>query len=89
MKNATELDVDAISDGKDVFVGAILEHIEEAGIHSGDSISVMPPQSLSKEIIEKVYKNTKEIAINLGVVGLLNIQFAIFEDEIYMIGYIW
>ncbi|MCZ6104503.1 carbamoyl-phosphate synthase large subunit [Campylobacter ureolyticus] len=85
LKNATELDVDAISDGKDVFVGAILEHIEEAGIHSGDSISVMPPQSLSKEIIEKVYKNTKEIAINLGVVGLLNIQFAIFEDEIYMI----
>ncbi|NLY03652.1 MAG: carbamoyl-phosphate synthase large subunit [Campylobacter sp.] len=85
LQNAVEVDVDAISDGKDVFVSAILEHVEEAGIHSGDSVSMMPPFSLSQEIVEKIYSYTKDIAINLGVVGLLNIQFAVYKGEIYMI----
>lgn len=83
--DATELDVDAISDGENVYVGAIMEHIEEAGIHSGDSASILPPQNLSKEMIELVYEQTRQIAVNLGVVGLMNIQFAIYEDELYII----
>lgn len=82
---ATELDIDAISDGKDVFIGALLEHVEEAGIHSGDSVSITPPPNLSQEMVDEIYKQTKKIAINLGVVGLLNIQFAIYENEIYII----
>lgn len=85
LQDAVEVDVDAISDGKEVFVGAILEHVEEAGIHSGDSVSMMPPLSLSKDIINQIYSYTKDIAINLGVVGLLNIQFAVYEGKIYMI----
>ncbi|WP_169753318.1 carbamoyl-phosphate synthase large subunit [Campylobacter mucosalis] len=85
LQDATELDVDAISDGKDVYIGAIMEHIEEAGIHSGDSACILPPQSLSDEMIKKVRTQTKDIALNLGVVGLLNIQFAIYENELYMI----
>ena len=83
--DATELDVDAISDGKDVYIGAIMEHIEEAGIHSGDSASILPPMSLSDEMIDNVNSVTKEIALSLGVIGLMNIQFAIFENELYMI----
>lgn len=83
--DATELDVDAISDGKDVYIGAIMEHIEEAGIHSGDSASILPPMSLSEEMIDNVNSVTKEIALSLGVIGLMNIQFAIFENELYMI----
>ncbi|MDA3055365.1 MULTISPECIES: carbamoyl-phosphate synthase large subunit [unclassified Campylobacter] len=83
--DAVELDVDAISDGKDVYIGAIMEHIEEAGIHSGDSASILPPMSLSEDMIDLVNRQTKEIAINLGVVGLMNIQFAIYENELYMI----
>ncbi|NLK65946.1 MAG: carbamoyl-phosphate synthase large subunit [Campylobacteraceae bacterium] len=82
---ATELDIDAISDGKDVFIGALLEHVEEAGIHSGDSVSITPPPNLTKEMVDEIYQQTKKIAINLGVVGLLNIQFAIYKDEIYII----
>lgn len=85
LQDATELDVDAISDGKDVYIGAIMEHIEEAGVHSGDSASILPPRSLSDEMIKKVEFATKQIALNLGVVGLMNIQFAIFEDELYII----
>ncbi|MBQ2431374.1 MAG: ATP-grasp domain-containing protein, partial [Campylobacter sp.] len=83
--DAVELDVDAISDGKDVYIGAIMEHIEEAGIHSGDSASILPPMSLSEDMIDLVNRQTKEIALNLGVVGLMNIQFAIYENELYMI----
>ena len=83
--DATELDVDAICDGRDVYIGAIMEHIEEAGIHSGDSASILPPLSLSAEMIDLVSRQTKEIALNLGVVGLMNIQFAIFENELYII----
>ncbi len=85
LQNATELDVDAISDSKNVYIGAIMEHIEEAGVHSGDSASILPPQSLSSEMIAKVENATKQIALNLGVVGLMNIQFAIYENELYII----
>ena len=85
LQDATELDVDAISDSKDVYIGAIMEHVEEAGIHSGDSASILPPRSLSPEMIERVENATKQIALNLGVVGLMNIQFAIFEGELYII----
>ena len=85
LQDATELDVDAISDGKDVFIGAIMEHVEEAGIHSGDSLSVLPPFTLKKEMIDKINKTTKDIALKLGVVGLMNVQYAIYEDELYII----
>ncbi len=85
LQDAKELDVDAICDGKEVYIGAIMEHIEEAGIHSGDSACILPPMSLSDEMIKKVEKQTRDIALNLGVVGLMNIQFAIYENELYMI----
>ncbi|MDO5045226.1 carbamoyl-phosphate synthase large subunit [Campylobacter sp.] len=85
LQDATELDVDAISDGKDIYIGAIMQHIEEAGIHSGDSACILPPMSLSSEMIKKVESQTRDIALNLGVVGLMNIQFAIYQNELYMI----
>jgi carbamoyl-phosphate synthase large subunit len=82
---AIEVDVDAISDQKDVYIGAIMQHIEEAGIHSGDSACSLPPISLSKEIQKEIEKKTKEIALGLDIKGLLNIQYAVYQDEIYMI----
>ena len=85
LDRAIELDVDAVSDGTDVYIGGILQHIEEAGIHSGDSACSLPPVSLSKTQMEEVENLTKKIAINLGVYGLLNIQFAIHKDKIYLI----
>ncbi len=85
LDHAIELDVDAISDGKEVYIGAIMQHIEEAGIHSGDSACILPTQSISKELQEKIEKQTMQIALNLGVVGLLNIQYAIYENEVYLI----
>ncbi|WP_170018840.1 carbamoyl-phosphate synthase large subunit [Campylobacter sp. RM16190] len=85
LQDAIELDVDAISDSKDVYIGAIMQHIEEAGIHSGDSACILPPMSLSNEMIKKVERQTRDIALNLGVVGLMNIQFAIYQNELYMI----
>ncbi|MDR0468247.1 MAG: carbamoyl-phosphate synthase large subunit [Campylobacteraceae bacterium] len=85
LDGAIEVDVDAISDGKDVYIGGIMQHIEEAGIHSGDSACSLPAVSLSDEIIKKIEENTKLIALNIGVIGLMNIQFAIFKDDVYMI----
>ena len=85
LDRAIEVDVDAISDGKDVYIGAIMQHIEEAGIHSGDSACSLPPLSISKEIQKQIETKTKEIALGLGVKGLMNIQYAIYQDEIYMI----
>ncbi|CAD7288955.1 Carbamoyl-phosphate synthase large chain [Campylobacter majalis] len=85
LQDATELDVDAVSDGVDVYIAGIMEHIEEAGIHSGDSACILPAQSLSDEMIKQIQTQTKTIALNLGVIGLLNIQFAIFEGNLYMI----
>ncbi len=85
LNNAIELDVDAISDGKDVYIGAIMQHIEEAGIHSGDSACALPTISISDRLLEEIKIQTANIALGLGVVGLMNIQYAIFEDEIYLI----
>lgn len=90
LSGAVELDVDAICDGTDVHVAGIMQHIEEAGVHSGDSACSLPPYSLSKEIIEEIKVQTKALAHGLNVVGLMNIQFAIKPDdqgvdEIYLI----
>ncbi|MDD5156648.1 carbamoyl-phosphate synthase large subunit [Sulfurimonas sp.] len=85
LDQAIELDVDAICDGTDVYIGSVMQHIEEAGIHSGDSACSLPPVNLSAEMIEKVEQQTKVIALGLGVVGLMNVQYAIYKDEIYLI----
>ena len=83
--NAMEVDVDAISDGKEVYVAGIMQHIEEAGIHSGDSACCLPPISIKESLIEQLKSQTKTLAIALKVVGFLNIQFAIKNDDIYVI----
>ena len=85
LNNAIELDVDAISDGKEVYIGSLMQHIEEAGIHSGDSACILPTISISNELIAKIEKQTMDIALNLGVVGLMNVQYAIYENEVYLI----
>ena len=85
LDHAIELDVDAISDGKDVYIGSIMQHIEEAGIHSGDSACSLPTVSISDKLIKDIENQTKAIALGLGVKGLLNIQYAIYKDEIYLI----
>ena len=83
--NAMEIDVDAISDGKDVYVAGIMQHIEEAGIHSGDSACCLPPVSIKNKLIEDLKDQTKKLALSLKVIGFLNIQFAIKNDEIFVI----
>jgi carbamoyl-phosphate synthase large subunit len=85
LDNAIELDVDAICDGKDVYIGSVMQHIEEAGIHSGDSACSLPPVSISDALQEEVKEQTAAIALGLGVVGLMNIQYAIHKGEIYLI----
>ncbi|PHS39147.1 MAG: carbamoyl phosphate synthase large subunit [Sulfurovum sp.] len=85
LDNAIELDVDAICDGKDVYIGSVMQHIEEAGIHSGDSACSLPPMSISEALQEEVKEQTAAIALGLGVVGLMNIQYAIHKGEIYLI----
>ncbi len=85
LSNATELDVDALSDGKEVFVAAIMEHIEEAGIHSGDSACVIPPQNLSKELKDRVIDYTTKLALELKTIGLINMQMAVKDNIIYIL----
>jgi len=85
LDRAIELDVDCITDGKDVYIGGIMQHIEEAGVHSGDSACSLPPMSLSDELIKEVEQKTKNMALNLGVKGLMNTQYAIYQDKIYLI----
>jgi carbamoyl-phosphate synthase large subunit len=85
LDRAIEVDVDAISDQTDVYVGAIMQHIEEAGIHSGDSACSLPPISLSEDIQKEIESKTKDIALGLNIKGLLNIQYAVYRDEVYMI----
>ncbi len=85
LEDAVELDVDAVSDGEDVLVGAVMEHIEEAGIHSGDSATCIPPYTLEDQLIERVKEHTKKLARALNVYGLMNVQFAVKDDEIYVI----
>jgi len=85
LDHAVEIDVDAISDGEETIIGGIMEHIEEAGIHSGDSACVIPPPSLRPEILDKIKEHTRALAGELGVVGLMNIQYAVKDDTIYVI----
>ncbi|MCK5541140.1 MAG: carbamoyl-phosphate synthase large subunit, partial [Desulfobacterales bacterium] len=85
LEEAFELDVDAISDGENTIIAGMMEHIEEAGIHSGDSACVLPPFSISKEHIDEMTKATKAIAKELLVKGLMNIQFGIMDDKVYII----
>ena len=85
LEDAVEIDVDAISDGEDVVVAGIMEHVEMAGIHSGDSACSLPPYSLSSSLVEKIKGQTIELAQALHVVGLMNIQFAVYENEVYVL----
>jgi len=85
LDDATELDVDAISDGRQVIIGGIMEHVEEAGVHSGDSACVLPPISMSKKILEEIKRQTKLLAMELKVNGLINIQFAVKDNQIYIL----
>ncbi len=85
LNQAVEVDVDAICDGTEVMIGGIMEHIEEAGVHSGDSACSLPPHNLSAEIQEEIKRQTCEMAMALKVVGLMNVQFAIQGDEIYVL----
>jgi carbamoyl-phosphate synthase large subunit len=85
LEDATEVDVDALCDGTDVWIGGIMQHVEEAGVHSGDSACVLPPHSLGEEMLEQIRTATREIALALGVVGLLNVQYAVAAGELYVI----
>ena len=85
LSNAIEVDVDALSDGTETYIAGIMEHIEEAGIHSGDSACALPPQTLSKDILNKIISQTTILAKALNVIGLMNIQFAIQEDKIFVL----
>ncbi|MEH6545648.1 MAG: carbamoyl-phosphate synthase large subunit [Sneathiella sp.] len=85
LQNAIEVDVDCLCDGETVFVAGIMEHIEEAGIHSGDSACSLPPHTLSDNLIHEIKRQTKAMALALNVVGLMNVQFAIKEDIIFIL----
>ena len=79
LENAIEVDVDALCDGKETWVGGIMQHVEEAGVHSGDSACVLPPHSLGGEMLDQIRAATRELALHIGVVGLLNVQYAVVD----------
>ena len=85
LEDAIEIDVDAICDGQTTIIGGIMEHIEEAGVHSGDSACVLPPQGLPHFLLEQIKAHTRALARELGVVGLMNIQFAVKDEEIFVL----
>jgi carbamoyl-phosphate synthase large subunit len=85
LEEATEVDVDALADGEDVVIGGVMEHIEEAGVHSGDSSCVLPPVSLSPSVLARIRDYTKRLAKALQVVGLMNVQYAIQRDTVYVL----
>jgi len=85
LQNAIELDVDAVCDGNEVLIGGIMEHIEQAGIHSGDSACVIPTQSLSPAVLDTIRDYTRKIALGLGVVGLVNLQLAVKDHVVYVL----
>jgi carbamoyl-phosphate synthase large subunit len=85
LEDAIEIDVDALCDGTEVYIGGVMEHIEEAGIHSGDSACALPPVTLGRSDIESVRKATEAIAHGIGVVGLLNVQYALKDDVLYVL----
>jgi carbamoyl-phosphate synthase large subunit len=85
LENAIEVDVDALGDGEEVAVAGIMQHVEEAGVHSGDSACVLPPMSLGEEMLEEIRATTRRIALELGVVGLINIQYGVAGGELYVL----
>ena len=85
LDNAIEAEADAISDGTDAFVPAVMEHIELAGVHSGDSACVIPPISIPEKHIETIIEYTRKIAVEMGVIGLMNIQYAVHNDAVYIL----
>lgn len=85
LEDAIEIDVDALYDGEHMYLGGVMEHIEEAGIHSGDSACVLPPVTLGPDVLERVHRATEQIAAGVGVRGLINIQFALASDVLYVI----
>ena len=85
LENAIEVDVDALADGETVHVAGIMQHVEEAGVHSGDSACVIPPMSLGEEMLEEIRATTERIALELGVIGLINIQYGVAGGELYVI----
>jgi carbamoyl-phosphate synthase large subunit len=85
LEDAIEVDVDAICDGKKTIIGGIMEHIEEAGIHSGDSSCVLPPDTLSAELVEEIKQATRAMAEELGVIGLMNVQYAVKDEDLYVL----
>jgi carbamoyl-phosphate synthase large subunit len=85
LEDAIEVDVDAISDGRDIIIGGVMEHIEVAGIHSGDSACSLPPHSLNKGIVDEIKRQTKALAKELNVIGLMNVQFAVKDNDIYIL----
>jgi carbamoyl-phosphate synthase large subunit len=85
LKDAIEVDVDCVADGKRAIIGGVMQHIEEAGVHSGDSSSVLPPHSLSPEIVASIEEQTRMLALELGVVGLMNVQFAVKGTAVYIL----
>jgi carbamoyl-phosphate synthase large subunit len=85
LSDATEVDVDVICDGKDVFIAGIMEHIEEAGIHSGDSACSLPPYTLAANIVSEIERQSTQMALDIGVVGLMNVQFAVKDGKVYVL----
>ncbi|MFM9043574.1 MAG: ATP-grasp domain-containing protein, partial [bacterium] len=85
LENAVEVDVDALCDGETCVVAGVMQHVEEAGIHSGDSACVLPPMSLGEEMLDRISETTESIALELGVVGLINIQYAVSNGDLYVI----
>jgi carbamoyl-phosphate synthase large subunit len=85
LENAIEVDVDALADGDQVHVAAVMQHVEEAGVHSGDSACVIPPMSLGEDMLEQIRETTRRIALELGVVGLINIQYAVAGGDLYVL----
>ena len=85
LEDAIEVDVDALADGTDVRVAGIMQHVEEAGVHSGDSACVLPPMSLGEEMLDEIRRTTERIALELGVIGLLNVQYAVAGGKLYVI----
>jgi len=85
LEDAIEIDVDSISDGKETIIAGIMEHIEEAGIHSGDSACVLPPFSISEKVISKIKENTKKMSQELHVIGLMNVQYAVKNETVYVL----
>ncbi len=85
LENAIEVDVDALCDGRETWIGGIMQHVEEAGVHSGDSACVLPPHSLGGEMLEQIRAATRELALSIGVVGLINVQYAVVAGQLYVL----